>query len=658
MKPAVQEVNALLHLTYNLPGRVHTAKFYPLPASNGSTVLFLGHEHGLQLLWRGGRTPRDHKRQQNDHNYPDQSNLLDSDYGTDVLTSHGQNPCLESDEEDYDPSIPVEPIVQSLDLPFGVGVHHIAFPHLSTDASEREHGAFPSLYSEKLVAAVVCSDASVRLVLLPNSPPSPLRKKEAMASSKPCIADGRVGPHGERIILLTSGNDHQVVPDCIALTSVPSSARGDSYLEMNVDDTQSARDVSADPRQQYSRTRSESSSERRAGGWDLLVASSSSSLSGFLLIHRIPLTADGTTPNPMTADHTSPWNIQHLPSPTASIDFSPSLPRDGRNAMLLIAEVKGPVRVFDCLTTETARQRTWLISLMPGFQAPIHGRAGRKHVLCAKWVQGGKAILVLLARGEWGIWDLRDSPTETSSRIRAPQAITIGSFSTFAISGSVIAGPRLISTDARDTKSRDGGKAGKLAPTTPGTRRVRQDNLFSGPVQQCAGPARGGISVASSQGAETDDEVVLLWYNDSITVIPSLRTHCKHKVKGSGNLFGNGAKGEARTTSSVSLRGERQNEVSLLPAGHQSIDRGSPDDNNFLVLGETRFVIVATAFGEPPTTQSNPMKPASDQKVLERGDLTLEGMESVLGSMTNRLPTNDVASNKVPSKRKVNLVGV
>ncbi|KAL8856903.1 MAG: hypothetical protein Q9178_006492 [Gyalolechia marmorata] len=663
MQPEVHEVGSLLHLTYNSPGRVHTIKPYPLLAPNGSSVLFLGQENGLQVLWHGGRTPRDHseRRQRNGDNNPGESLELDSDDETDDSTSNNQNTYLESDEDEYDPSKPFERIVQSVDLPFGTAVLEIAFPPLPTDSLQRNLGALPPLFTKKLVAAVICSDASVRLVTLPVAPPSWSRKRKAAASPKPCVADGRIGPYGEQITTVTGGSDHQAVPRCISLTLAPSSIDDDSDIEMKEDGMQSARSASRNRRRQTSRSRSKSQSLGGDEGWDILVASSSSDLTGLLLIHRIPLAADGNSLG-LTAGHTVPWSVQHLPSPAASIQFNPSLPQDERNSILLVAEAKGPVRILNCLPTETAGQCTWLVTLLPNYQSSACGRTLRKHVLDAQWVQCGKAILVLLADGEWGVWDLFDAQPKALSGSRARQADKVGSFLTFAISGSVSASPRLSHSDSQErTIKGGGGKAGKLAPMTPGTRRVRQENLFSGPVQQSEGPARGGISTLGSQDAKVVDEAVSLWHNDNITVIPSLRTHWANKIKESGNLFGNGAKGEPRTIGNISLRGERRNGVVLLPqkprpSKHKS---SSEIEESVLVLAETRFVLVTSPLREPQATRKNPSAvPLSDQRLLERGHLTLEGMDRVLATMDDRSAPSPLAMNGVPAKRKVGFLDI
>ncbi|KAL8981601.1 MAG: hypothetical protein Q9205_003657 [Flavoplaca limonia] len=661
MIPEVRAVNSQLHLTYNCPGRIHTIEPYPLPAPNGSAILLLGHENGLRVLWHGGRTlkPQDECHHQNGNTNPGQSIVLDSDDEADAPAPNDRDSYLESDEEDYDPFKPFERIVQSLDLHLGVAVLHIAFPSCPIEPLQPKHAAFPPLLSENIVAAITCSDASVRIITLPVAPPSSLRKRKAAANEKSGLANGSVGPYGERITTVTGGNDHQAIPRCVSLTLAPGSVvEEESDIEMEEDGLQPTRSASKERRRQRSQTRSRSRSRQRGEGWDILVASSSPDLSGLLLIHRIPLARDGIYLD-FSTTHMIPWIIQRLPSPAASISFNPALPQEERNTMLLIAEAKGPVRILNCLSTENASQCTWFVTLLPGFQNPTHGRALRKHVLDAQWVQNGRAVIVLLADGEWGIWDLFDAQPKVLSGTHAQQASRLGSFATFALTGTINASPRLSDADTEDLRTKDGGKAGRLAPMTPGTRRIRQENLFSGAIEQVEGSARGGIYITPSQDAKTIDDTVLLWYNDNITVIPSLRTHWANKVKGTGNLFGNGAKGEARTISNVSLRGERRNNVVLLPTGPQFRPKRSSSTESVLVLGETRFVVVTTPLAKPQTTPKNASKPPTDQRLLERGDLTLEGMDRVLASMDhgsapNKLSsTNGVSSS---SKRKVNFL--
>ncbi|KAL8721421.1 MAG: hypothetical protein Q9225_001896 [Loekoesia sp. 1 TL-2023] len=637
MKPDVRRVDSLFHICYRHASRIHTTKPYPLAAPNGSTIVLVGYENGLKILWRGGSPikgqPR--KRPWNDDGTLIQGDTVGDEDETDP-DSYDASAGLGRTGVENDSSTEFEPIVQSINLAFGTAVLHMAFPHIPPDPSQHNNDSFPTLLSDNLVVAVACSDSSVRLITLPLAPPPAHVKKKAEAAGKEAVLDDQKGPYQERIVVIPCGNNHQSIPICVSMTLAPSSAGPNSDVEMDGDDIHSRQNRS---------TRSRS--VERDDGWNLLIASCSSDLSGLLLIHRIPLLPDGSDLDLPATDYTVPWSIQHLPSPAISLHFNPSLPADERNCRLLVAEKKGTVRLLGCLPDRTPNQCSCLVSLYPGSQSSANGRRIRKHVLDTQWVLGGKAVLVLLEDGGWGIWDLEGHGPKAQSRAKAPQVPTLGSFFTFAIRGHVNGVLNTFNSDKTDAKPKEGPKAVKLAPTTPSTRRMRQENLFSGPLRDVEGPAHGGISIAASQDPRTTDEAVLLWHNDSIVVIPSLRTHWSNRIKGSGNLFGNGAKGEARVINNVELRGERRTDVALLPASEHS------SEHSVLITGETRFIFVTCPPSGQQATTGNLGSSASDQRLLEQGDLGLDGMDRVFSSMHDRTQTNKLPTNGAPPKRKV-----
>lgn len=530
-----------------------------------------------------------------------------------------------------------EPIIQSLDLPFGVAVLHLAFPYIPTDVLQQDQNILPTLFTKKIVAAVVCSDSSVRLVMLPLAPPSTGAKKAA--DKLFTAANGRNGPYGEQVVVISAGSEHQETPGCVALTlaSAPVETSPDLEVEDD-DDAPSGRSTSNERHRLISQTRrhSRSGSLGRGEGWDILVASCASVASRPLLVHRIPLSPDGSTLDFPSTDYSVRTSTQHVPSSVASLHFNPSLPGDEKNCRLLVSETKGTVRVLDCLLTGISTQLSCLVSLYPSLQASASGRGSRKHLLDAQWLLGGKAILALFEDGGWGIWDLEGYGPKPHSGTLAAQIPTMGSFFAFAIKGQVNGGASTHKVDDVNLVVKEGPKAVKLAPTTPSTRRMRQENLFSGPQSPTGRPLGGGISVIPSEDPQAVDEAALLWHNDNIVVIPSLRTDWTNKVKGSGNLFGKGAKGEARIIGSVSLRGERRTGVALLPASCNSTDNNSAEPP-VLITGETRFVVITTpsSSGQQAALR-DPVSPRSDKRLLEQGDLDLDGMDRVLSNMNDK----------------------
>lgn len=549
----------------------------------------------------------------------------------------------------------IERPIESVNLPLGTAVLHIAFPFIPTDSSQHNSHALPALLTDSIVAAMACSDASVRLITLPLAPPSVRVRENAEGACIPSTVGEQESICGEHIRVISGGTNHQSIPSCVSITLAPSSASLDSDLEMDEDETRPRRDIS-NRRRVTSKSRSRSRSAGRDNGWDLIIASSSSDLSGLLLIHKITLSSGGRELSRTTTDFNVPLSIQHLPCPAVSLDFNPSLPGDGRNSRLLLAETKGMIRILDCLLAETYNECPCLITLHTSCHSSSHGRRSGSHVLDARWVLGGKAALVLLESGEWGVWDLEGHGPKTQSTSNAPLVPTLGSLFAFATRGLLNDGSNNVKSDNADTaRMTKGSKPTMLAPTTPSTRRSRQENLFAGPIRYAERPARGGISVAADQHSKIVDIAVMMWYNDTINIIPSFRTHWADNLKGSGNLFGNGARGKARTLNDI-LPGERPIDVALLPASHQSM-YGGARENTVLVTGETRYVLVTSPSTIQRTTPRNHLSLRSDQQMLEEGELDLDGMQRMLSTMDKRTGSKQSSANGI-HQRKIGFVDV
>ncbi|KAK4697378.1 hypothetical protein P7C71_g690, partial [Lecanoromycetidae sp. Uapishka_2] len=175
---------------------------------------------------------------------------------------------------------------------------------------------------------------------------------------------------------------------------------------------------------------------------------------------------------------------------------------------------------------------------------------------------------------------------------------------------------------------------------TPSTRKMRQDALFTGPASQSDGPARGGLFVSPIYDAlnnRPDDESLLLWYGSNIVTISSLVTHWQNRVRGSGNLFGAGAKGEPRTISNIQLGGETCNEIGLFPFAKDRLKHNT-DQPEVLVTGERRLLIVTPPLAEPsaPAALSPPpLVSQTDKERLAQEELDIHGIDRVLADMSN-----------------------
>ncbi|KAL8708018.1 MAG: hypothetical protein Q9220_007014 [cf. Caloplaca sp. 1 TL-2023] len=516
--------------------RVYAAQAYPKSASDGSTVVLLGNQTGVQIWWWGHGV----------------SKLQDGHLQSDVNANGGDDLSMDNDNNDghadnvilqhrsirpdagsgsHDAAILSEPRARSLSLNLGTGVLRIAVPSLHPKSPQLSNHAHPLLLANKLVAALICSDSSVRLLTLPLRPPSIAQKERGDSTSTNCTEDGRVGSFGEQVVVLSSDYGHKSIPKCVSLTTILSSSGSNIISKTEEGDYQSAKK------------------------WSILVASASSDLSGLLLIHRIPLASTGTELDLSTApDSSIPWSTRHLPSPAVSLQFNPLLPQSMGHSTLLTAEGRGPVRLLYLPSTEIASQCSWTVSLFPNFPSSENTRT---LVLDARWVLGGKAVLVLSAYGEWGIWALEGPDFKQESGSHKSRARKLGALSAFTISGRVDASPDPFTVNVRDRNANGRGSTVKLAPTTPSTRRARQENLFAGSSEPQKRPPRGGISIDPWQNADSVDEAVLLWHNDSAIIISSLLTHWGHKVRASGNLFGAGVEGKGQIISSISLEGTR-----------------------------------------------------------------------------------------------------
>ena len=598
-----------------------------------------GHEQGLRILWKGGRPfthqPRHvEKKPESNGAGEDAIMVIESDEGATEDSEqlpYQDLPGFEEEGGEADVSEPYEPFMQTLDLPLGVEVLHLAFPQLPQTSSLE---SLPVLFSQKLILAVACSDFSVRIILIPLLPHS--KTMHQMRVLAPNVSAGK-GAFGDQMIVLSSGITHRSIPRGLSVSMTPTPLENPEDTHMNEYDTSSNE---ADLQRSTSRSASRSCSRSRFANyqWDLLVASHSEDLSGLLLIHRIPISAGKAG---LSSESHVPWRIEYLASPTISVHFNSALYPASRHSQLLIAEARGVVRILDCLPQPKAVESSWCLSLYTEFETLHDFTSRRKPILGALWVLGGKAILALLADGKWGIWDLANAGPKPTKGITPHPSTVVECMTRFALEGWV--GESLKSRKLLRSSSAKIDNRSILAPMTPGTRKTKQQALFTEFVFQPDEPVRGGLSAMPIHGVSNiraNDDAVLVWHGDTIAVIPSLFTHWQNKARGSGNLFGSGAKGEPKMINNIQLGGESVKEVSLTPS-----HRMARNDTNYpeiLVTGDHRLVILIWPVAEPPMHVSSlpPLfSPTTDQQLLTRGDLDVDGMNRILASISNSQTT-------------------
>lgn len=644
--------------SYDLPHRVHTSASYPLLSPNGSTILVYGHEQGLRVLWKGGK-PFKHqvsadKKSKSNGASGDAIMIMDSDDEAPEKSEQPpdqDNPAFDEEHGEFDASEPYEPLIQTLDLPLGVEVLHLAFPHLPADAHMSGLESLPFLFSRKLVVAVACSDFSIRVILIPLLPPSPqIKSNLELEGTASCLGAGK-SMYGEQMIVLSGGTTHRSIPKGISITVTPNPHENPEEIFMDEDDASIERlDLRSNNSKPASRSRSRSRLEDHP--WDLLVASHSADLSGLLLIHRIPIK---TGEAGLSSEWHIPWRNQYLASPAVSMYFNSALYPAPRHSQLLIAEAKGVVRILDCLPQSRAAEGAWRLSLYTDFETLPDYTSRRKPILDARWVLGGKAILALLAHGKWGIWDLENAgpkPIDGANPLRSVSAESWTHFTLESWVGDSLKPGKLLKSSSARTENRS-----KLAPMTPGTRKTQQQALFTEPPPQPNRPVRGGLSVSSvpyASNSRAYDEAVLIWHGNTIAVIPSLFIHWQNKARRSGNLFGSGAKGEPKMINNIQLGGELCKEVSLIPSRHRPpLAKDDATHPEVLVTGDHRLAIITKAIAEPQLPFSFPsplLSSATDQQLLARGDLDVDGMDRILSSMSNSQNTPTRKPQSVSSK--------
>jgi hypothetical protein len=462
------------------------------------------------------------------------------------------------------------------------------------------------------VFAASCADNTVRLVTIPLTPPSPLSKSRAEFRSSFTAAHAGNGKWGETVVILSG---HQKPSDGVSIT-----------IEIPIQGT----------------VKGESRSSS-ATGPHFIIASHSSEVTGLLLLFRVSM----SSPN----QHIEAFQKILLESPAKSISFNPALTNPPAS-QLLVADSTGACRIYDykLLANTTlfdepssdlvAERGTWLLSLYPGFQkefefSPVyftgaHAGFGRKTIVDAKWVSNGRAILVLLQDGEWGIWDIEGVGPGASQGLLGRQGIKGGSLSQFSLRGFIGGAAARSAGPPQNTSS-------KFAPMTPGTRK--SVDLFGS--RGTLGPTRGEISVVevpSSSPTKPADESILLWLGEAFTVIPSLSKYWSANLRknssGPGNSF-NGTLGVGMMKlENIDLRGEQCSGIELIAKAAALSSTATSLPCDVVILGEHRLVILF-AGNKPVVTRSDSRLSLLEADTNGR-ELDVVGIDRALARMEDR----------------------
>ncbi|KAF2760719.1 hypothetical protein EJ05DRAFT_240797 [Pseudovirgaria hyperparasitica] len=658
MKPTVFKKGKTALLSYELPHRVHTAQIYPKKAPNGSTIIIYGHTSGVRILWRGGRrlkqsseTSKTNQRQAKTNGTQGDAIAVENDIVDDnnrVAEARRleafEDAEFESDEEELDAQSPVPSIIQHVDLAIPSEVLHIAIPGLPSAGTSVTKDQVPQILHDRVVFTVASVDSSIRVISLPISPPSNARKAAAKSSKT-------ASKWGEEMAVIHGQYGHAQIPGGVAMTWTPRhSLLGGSRSDVDMLDI----DEAIAPR-----------SARQKVEWDLIIASHSADVSGILQIFRLPLASgQGKRVLPESAPPIFPCQTRYLPSPAVCVAFSPNTFPATRHMQLLVADSKGCIKVYDpfrtpldskrvvraeeLLTPEQSISRLgeWVASFNTGFEVPKTGSinapatAQRKRILDAKWATGGRSIITLLADGEWGVWDI-DHTGSNASRTSATKRVDN---TTFAIGGFLVAvsGSEVVAGSQKPRSSR------ALAPMTPNTRRTREENLFQDHSIPIGPVARGGISVASlvsASGGVPEDSVVIR-YGTYVCRISNLAQFWARSASGSsGSLHGPGLS----RVEGIDTRGEYINGIQQFDVPAAKARPASPRD--LLVVAEHRLLILTENTNTHERGRILFAREAEhdeiivqeemdiDQKLLEGGQLNLDGIDNMLDGMASGATT-------------------
>lgn len=585
----------------------------------------------MRLVWRGGNpfketvAKKDEKPPIANGTSNDVVMILDSDDEDMPSAPPAIEEEPEFDDELGDSTTSSPEIVQFLDLFFGSSGMHLAVPAIPITSYKAASQLSPEILSQKIVFAVVCEDRKTRLVSIPLLPPSPASKLRKNASDK---ADE--GKWDETIAVL---DGHHAIADGVSFTFTSQPLEKSVVVDLE-------------------------KKNNAAPEWKVIIASHSREISGVLLIHSAlilsTLKENKKIYSISQQSSNVPLQTLYLPSPAVSISFKPTT----ESLHLLLADKSGLVKVYDPLPSSSGvldsnnntNQGEWLLTLYPGF---LSGKGdimdasaanyGRKPVIDAKWILSGKAIIVLLADGEWGIWDIEGAGPGASKHHGPgrPGGIKGGAYTPFTISG-ILDGAITKSSSARTSNSQQNSNTSRFAPMTPGTRRTAESSLFGNRNNQ-NWISRGQLVVTrlpSPSQAIQGNECVILWLHESYAVIPNIWSFWDTQLRkseggGSGNLFGGSTSGVTRMMKleSVNLQGERCTNVDYYPKEPSLLPSKNAVPLDVLVTGEHRFVVTSDTRGDLIHVRSEIED--NRQVAIAGGELDVSNIDQALSRMEN-----------------------
>lgn len=597
--------NLTVTSSYNLSRRIHDVKTYPVQTAQGATVVIYAHESGLTLLWRGGRRLKTEKKaadnsKQNGASSNDAVMVIDSDDEAPQQPSAAFQEKPEFEDVRPEDAFSFPEIIQTLDLNLGTAALQLAVLPLAPTTAESAASVGPAILGDRMVFAVSCATGQIYLVTIPLTPPSHQSKARPQLKKDLLAGNAGRGTWGETLTILGGQNRHG---DGLAMSLAPSNPKD-------------------------------------KGAAHVIVASHNREASGTLRFWDVSLNV-----KPGKTSLAKPFQTEHLPAPLTGISFNPS-----HTSQLLTIASPQAVRIYDYAQRSIEddasedtypNQGSWLLSLYPPFVRGSSMSTARKPIIAAEWIGHGRAVLTLLADGQWGIWDIDGAGPSSGGGASASQGLFVqqssglrgAALTTFSVTG-YLEGTSPLRNPATQKSSSAPGPGNDFIPMTPHTRReALVTSLAAGPEKLAA--VKGGIEVVKAQplraAAATGptEESAVLWMGGAdpvVAVVPSVSRFWDAQLRrggGSGgvNLFsGPQPTRMIRLTDlSAGLLGERCTGVGAVPrptkqrrdsSSHSNGSTPDPDSSNtadvlpidVLVQGESRLVVIRESADGTPLT--------------------------------------------------------
>lgn len=492
-------------------------------------------------------------------------------------------------------------VVQTLDLSLGTAALHIAVLPIAPSTPDAAAATTSPLLKDRMVFAVSCATGEVYLVTLPLTPPSHQLKAKVMLKKDLLATQAGKGTWGETLTCLGGQSRHS---DGLALSLVTPQKPSSS---------------------EKSRSRDRSTAQHNSST-RVVVASHTREASGTLRLWDVNL--GSKTGNKARLD---PFQTEYLPTPLTGISFNPSQP-----TQLLAITSPHAVRVYDYSVPSLPEdisegpfptQGSWLLSLYPPFARGSVMSTSRKPIIAADWIAHGRAVLTLLADGQWGIWDIGGAGGAPGLFAKRSPGLRGAALTAFSATG-YLEGTSPLRNPVSHKSPSVPGSGSDFVPMTPHTRRDALAASMGGGVERLAA-VKGGIAILRAQplratAAPTGtDESAVLWIGGAdpiVAVIPAVSRFWDAQLRrGSGggvNLFsgaqptrmvrladlGAGLLGERCMGAEAVMRGANQRRDS---DGSAAVDdapgsiEGLPID--VLIQGESRLIVVRESEESTPS---------------------------------------------------------